>query len=136
MRDGAAGPQLGEHERREVPAVLLDRLAERRRNSTHAVEEDGVVPLQELALRAHLQGVVGGLETSAVPFLGDLGQRPPDLLVGPAKDEVADFQRVTGPAGDDTVLLDDVLRCRGEEAAGGREEKDETERWDQAREAM
>ena len=59
VRDGASSLEVGEAERCEVPIVVIDRLAERCRDTTHAVEEDGVVPLQELAHCARLDRVLG-----------------------------------------------------------------------------
>src|SRR5262249_48350597 len=100
--------------------------AERRGDSAHAFDQDRVVPLQELALRARLHGIPDRLETGAVPLLRDLGQRPPDLLVGPAEDEGADPPGALRSAGGGGSFLDDLVRRRERERAA-EEENDESE---------
>jgi hypothetical protein len=73
---------------------------------------------------------------SAVALLRDLGQRSPDLLVGPSQDEVADLQGLARSACNDAVYLDDFVRRRESERASAEEENDETEGGDRVSEAM
>src|SRR5262249_42239380 len=98
-----------------------------------AVEQDGIVPLEELAHRARLLGIRGGLEASSVARLRDLGQRLPDLLVGPPEDQVANLERLVGSAGDDSVDLDDVARGSGAEARVDGKDESENEGRDRGR---
>src|SRR4029079_3204426 len=104
-----------------------DRLPERLRDAAHALEEDGIVPLEEPSLRPRLHRVSNTVEANAVALLRDLGERSPDLDVRPFQDEVTDLEGVLRTAGDDTVLLDDPVR-RGGRSTGGPEGCDEPEK--------
>src|SRR5262249_53091525 len=115
---------------------VLDRLPERRGDPAHAVEEDGIVPLEELPLCVHLQWVPGGVEASSIALLRDPGQRAADLFVGSPEHEVADLHRVVGSAGDDAVLLDDAVRRGETTASDAEEERDQHEKRDRARDAI
>src|SRR5262245_1269831 len=77
---GAPGSKFGKVDATEVPGIVIDAFAERRRDAAHAVIENGKVFLDVAPLRAGAQAVLARLDFALVTLLGELGQGAADFF--------------------------------------------------------